>query len=585
MASGPTPVSSSAPAKEAQRKHVKFMQWLNAFMWHWRNRPGNFDESNYPNWMQMPVPWRERGRDKSSRSFKLASKGTSWAAGGIREIRHGGSASVVDLDLSSAAYNLPVGAGAVWNRLQEVQAFFESSRAPTVTPGRGTAWVYQRALGYGGAGIACHYRIQETPERYRDVAIKVSILGWRSEELKRERQMMQKLSHASHIVQEVPRDPIGRPARQKIPLDWKIDDSSDEYDSSGDEDVRAELSRKMARWDPHPETPEMAPSPTKGGGDNTSQDDNGNNGLDDYSMDDYDMDDYGMDDYDGENYNIDEDSTDDGEKDYIVLEFARSGDLKNMIAKLHAAGNKIPQRVLWSWWICLFITGTQYGDADHSLVPRLKLADFGLAVEVKDQKRDCYYTNLRYRGKLYYYLPEQFGEEWESIAADRNGAQLCEEPVAGNFGSHSNIYQIALTMMCIITGCYPAQPPLAGTMKLKDGVTEIRSYGTLLLQGVFDWADAELRDMVVRCLAHDPAHRPELGELLQHATDNLARVSAAGASETDDEIRAWHRYEVLGAPVVDDPPQADSDLFYYSWGANDPEKTFEQRRWSGPSGV
>lgn len=136
-------------------------------------------------------------------------------------------------------------------------------------------------------------------------------------------------------------------------------------------------------------------------------------------------------------------------------------------------------------------------------------------------------------------------------------------------------------MMCIITGCLPAQPPFTGTMKLKDGTTEIRSYGTLLLQGVFDWADSELRHMVVRCLAHDPAQRPDLGDLLQHANDNLARISAAGASETDDEIRAWHRYEVLGAPVIDDPPRAESDLFYYSWSANDPEKTFKQHHWSG----
>lgn len=183
MASGPAPGPSSAPAKQAQRNHLEFMQWLNAFMWHWRNQPGPFDERNYPNWKQMPVPWRNRGRDRSSRGFQLTSKVTSWAAagGGVREFRRGGSASAVDLDASSAAYDLPVEAGAAWNRLQQVQAFFGSS----------SAWVYQRALGYGGAGVACHYRIQETPEKHCDVAIKVSILGWTSEELRREREMMQ----------------------------------------------------------------------------------------------------------------------------------------------------------------------------------------------------------------------------------------------------------------------------------------------------------------------------------------------------------------------------------------------------------
>lgn len=108
----------------------------------------------------------------------------------------------------------------------------------------------------------------------------------------------------------------------------------------------------MARWDPHPETPEMTPSPTKGGDDNMNQDDNANTGLDDYDMGNYEMDDFSMDDYDANHYNMNEDNTDDNQKDYIVLEFARNGDLKDLIAKLHEAGGRIPRRVLWSWWIC-----------------------------------------------------------------------------------------------------------------------------------------------------------------------------------------------------------------------------------------
>lgn len=135
--------------------------------------------------------------------------------------------------------------------------------------------------------------------------------------------------------------------------------------------------------------------------------------------------------------------------------------------------------------------------------------------------------------------------------------------------------------MCIITGCYPAQPPFTGTMKLKDNLTDIRTYGSLLLQADFDWADYELRHIVARCLAHDPADRPGLEELLQHTNDNIARVTASAPHESDNEIRAWHRYEVLGAPVVDDPPQAGADLFYYSWSMTDPQNTFTQRRWSG----
>lgn len=49
--------------------------------------------------------------------------------------------------------------------------------------------------------------------------------------------LLQKLTNSSHIVQELPRSRIGKKAEQNIKLDWKSDDSSEEYDTSGDEDL------------------------------------------------------------------------------------------------------------------------------------------------------------------------------------------------------------------------------------------------------------------------------------------------------------------------------------------------------------
>ncbi len=41
------------------------------------------------------------------------------------------------------------------------------------------------------------------------------------------------------------------------------------------------------------------------------------------------------------------------EKDYIVLEYLQNGDLKNMITKIFNDRGLIPDRVLWSFWLCL----------------------------------------------------------------------------------------------------------------------------------------------------------------------------------------------------------------------------------------
>lgn len=109
--------------------------------------------------------------------------------------------------------------------------------------------------------------------------------------------------------------------------------------------TKAELRKKKLRWDSPPPAPETVPSPTNDSDDDLIDDDSNDfddgNGFDDLdNLDDYDMD---VDDVD-----------DNGDKDYILLEFAQSGDLKNMIAKLHQGGGgiRVPQRVIWSWWLC-----------------------------------------------------------------------------------------------------------------------------------------------------------------------------------------------------------------------------------------
>lgn len=195
---GPTlPTSPS----DAESRYLKLMQWLNTAMWHWRNQQGAFVSSNYPDWARMPIPWRDRGQSGSPQDVQATGGNTSSWAARIKEFRRGssGSGAAARLDNSSAAYDLAADAGAAWSRLQDVQNFFASGYAPMTNmmmPGIGGAawgrtWIYKRVLGYGGAGLACHYRLQETAENGWDVAVKVSLLGWASEPIRRERRMMQ----------------------------------------------------------------------------------------------------------------------------------------------------------------------------------------------------------------------------------------------------------------------------------------------------------------------------------------------------------------------------------------------------------
>ncbi|KAI0139445.1 kinase-like domain-containing protein [Hypoxylon sp. NC0597] len=220
---------------------------------------------------------------------------------------------------------------------------------------------------------------------------------------------------------------------------------------------------------------------------------------------------------------------------------------------------------------------------EHELVPKLKLADFGLAQVVKQDKRNIYYSNKRPRGKNSYFAPEQFSHNWDFIPGIPDGDDLANSDVAGYYGPHTNIWGIALTMWVLITKYHPPMPPQPQapeevveaaaeylsanptTEETSDAYTKVLnnlkfppiSYCALLWDSSihdYDYIDKDLRRTIYECLYHRPNDRPTLSVLLEQATQ---KASATFDNETDQDIREWvHRwlYEPAPAPAPPPPP-------------------------------
>ncbi|KAI0512531.1 kinase-like domain-containing protein [Xylaria bambusicola] len=190
-------------------------------------------------------------------------------------------------------------------------------------------------------------------------------------------------------------------------------------------------------------------------------------------------------------------------------------------------------------------------DNEHLLVPRLKLADFGLADPVKPNKSNQYYRNLRMRNKMGYYAPEQFGADWDYVKRPddglirEHGPELSEQPVAGNYGSHTNVWGIALTMWQLITGYeVPVSLPFQLSRVPQTQMPNHYCIG-ILTERQYDRVDRELRETVAKCLAHEPRYRPQPRTLVQQAKRG---ISKRFQGETDAYIRQWVQ------DVIFDPP-------------------------------
>ncbi|RYP53711.1 hypothetical protein DL768_001311 [Monosporascus sp. mg162] len=462
-----------------------------------------------------------------------------------------------------------------------------------------------RPLGYGGLGLTIQFKSRG--ENPLDVVLKIALDGWVDGDLRKEERATRQLAGAAHCIQLIDPERIGMKKQEPYKFAKpELIDSSSEGELSGDESPADEPPRKvqrtrrvrladkeeasrmrkrrreMARRDAEMEAKieereRRLERRRKAGGKGKSI--GGGDDDDEWQLD---------------------------PKDYLLLEFVENGDLSNFIMKLNEKNLRVPNRVLWSFWLRLvracvameypprkfhprrrqkdaegeppnselaalvldddhrdlngkivdgqlfedvpgpkrrwarnrmvhfdidpkniFIGGFDVyaKDDEHLLVPRLKLADFGAALNVKPNKS-------KYAMALHFLRPEQFGIEWDYVApTDPFGPEISEQTVAGNYGAPMNIWGIALTLWNVITKCYPPIPP-----QRQSGPGPLTYCHLIRTDPKYNYVAPELKEVLARCMRHDPKDRPSLLNLSRQAKHGIKKRYG---NESDDFIRTW----------------------------------------------
>ncbi|GJN79356.1 hypothetical protein PLIIFM63780_002869 [Purpureocillium lilacinum] len=181
------------------------------------------------------------------------------------------------------------------------------------------------------------------------------------------------------------------------------------------------------------------------------------------------------------------------------------------------------------------------------------LHDFGGSYSFEMQ--DCWkrwrfvnYMRARSSPKLNRRLPEQATREWEdfdalnSPSADHFRGQNLDRgtPVAGRYGTWSNIFLIASIMESIITDRWISCPFTKYSYVTADGMKAAETYAHRLLHPDYSWVEPELLEQVIRCQFHQPADRPNITELLFVC---VRRKMRGFPEESNDETaRFWYNF-------------------------------------------
>ncbi|KAK2747473.1 hypothetical protein CKAH01_06650 [Colletotrichum kahawae] len=328
------------------------------------------------------------------------------------------------------------------------------------------------------------------------------------------------------------------------------------------------------------------------------------------------------------------------DRSFILMEYANGQSLHTWLTKSSRSGRPWPNKSLWLLFKCLVkgligigyppkenyqrdhpdwnpnnpieesIPGTQkpqqtvHFDLDpknvlvsfepHGPMPLFKISDFGCAkfFDEANQKPDEFTEEVFWRcrslGKPGYHTPEQFSRAWDSFRPFNDGGNNMflggnKPPIAGNYGMHSNVYQVGVIMWCAITGAKFQDPvvgwPVAGEV----------TYGCALGDPRFSHIDGTLRQAVAMCLVDDPAARPTLIYL-----DGMIdfRLRDQTGLESDDHVARWAnqffstpRVPGDGPPPPPPPPQTKNGEEYDTDDDEDePIRTGDKRKRTGKDG-
>ncbi|KAI0014469.1 kinase-like domain-containing protein [Xylariaceae sp. FL0662B] len=264
----------------------------------------------------------------------------------------------------------------------------------------------------------------------------------------------------------------------------------------------------------------------------------------------------------------------------LVTEYVENGSLSDLIDRVTDSRQPLPNRLLWRVFLCLlrFVIAMAWPDVDekgnipareeirarkaqivhndmhtknimisdfdqgeHSLVPMLKLIDFGLARE-------------RPLGLPFFPITDQ--------------------------GVKRNIYDIGAVMMDIITGKSRRGSRARMEARIYDRSIVIDSAAEPLTPPSYPNLDPDLRGLVIWCLAINPENRPlveNLEEIISEQVRSRTAKSYAGfpyqEDETDERVAAILA-RLLGPPDESwDAMSLDGPRGRKSWGA---------MSWEGP---
>ncbi|KAI0534278.1 kinase-like domain-containing protein [Xylaria digitata] len=506
-------------------------------------------------------------------------------------------------------------AGTNWSRLWQkgkdryasAREYFSDTRGLTVVA----------PLGYGGQGLAvmCEYRRNASAAGLKFV-MKMALDSWDSPDLYREGKMQEKFNRATHFVQVIPRSSIGLPQQRPYPHSISGDDSSSSESESGDESYDDQPSQKVMTNARRTRRQQIARNPAEFQNKMrrhnrrfkrlTDLQEEREAHMNDRNPDpkwQVDRKDFLLLEFmeNGDLQNLIIRLNDDGKEipnrvtraclgmqypprkfhpgrheDHPLLQpnglpgldltetGKRLGDdlfEQEPVARRRWAAKRIVHFDIDPRNILIAGLDPVSGDHEHTLVPRLKLADFGLAEDIKPNKRNEYYENRRLLAKFGYYAPEQFGVEWDHVKQRdgglirQNGSELAEQNVAGNYGAHTNIWGIALTMWQLITKFEVPRPPLLQVDdELQDQIPN-HYCPDILTDARYNRVDIELRRTVARCMAHDPRSRPRPRTLVAQARKGIRKRFRG---ETDDMIREWIQEVIFNPSLMAAAPSGAS---------------------------